>query len=54
MDGCEASLKIRQYIQIWGLPQPIIVCVTGHSEESYIKRAYQSGINGVSTKPIDI
>ena len=36
-----------------GLVQPIIVAVTGHTEESYVAKAYSSGMNQVSTKPID-
>jgi hypothetical protein len=37
-----------------GLEQPIIICVTGHIEESYTLKAYKHGINGVSTKPLDL
>jgi CheY-like chemotaxis protein len=54
MDGCEATLKIRNHILSLGLEQPIIICVTGHTEESYILKAYKHGINGVSSKPIDM
>ena len=28
--------------------------MTGHTEDSYVKRAYQCGMNGVSSKPADI
>ena len=36
MDGYEATHKIRAYMYSKGLPQPIIVAVTGHCESSYI------------------
>jgi CheY-like chemotaxis protein len=32
MDGCDATLKIRKYMHKMDLEQPIIICVTGHTE----------------------
>jgi CheY-like chemotaxis protein len=32
MDGCDASLLIRKYMDKMNLEQPIIICVTGHTE----------------------
>mmetsp|Transcript_9107 Transcript_9107/g.15361 ORF Transcript_9107/g.15361 Transcript_9107/m.15361 type:complete len:101 (-) Transcript_9107:19-321(-) len=53
MDGYDATTKIRQYIYEQGLAQPIISAVTGHSEQSYVERAYDSGMNQVLSKPVE-
>ena len=53
MDGYESSKQIREFLQSKRLPQPVIIAVTGHTAESFIQKAYQSGMNGVSSKPID-
>jgi CheY-like chemotaxis protein len=45
MDGYESTLKIREYLFQKGIIQPIITAVTGHTEESYVKRCYDSGMN---------
>jgi len=52
MDGYKATNKIRETIEAAGLLQPIISAVTGHSEESMINLAIQSGMNQVLSKPI--
>ena len=54
MDGYEATQKIRDYIHSKELLQPMIIAVTGHCENSYIKRGFASGINEVSGKPVDL
>jgi len=54
MDGYEATQMIREYVHSKGLPQPIIIAVTGHCEDSYVKRAIASGMNEVSSKPVDL
>jgi len=36
MNGFEASDKIRKFIRINQLEQPLIVACTGHTEEEYI------------------
>jgi two-component system, sensor histidine kinase len=36
MDGYESSIAIRKFFQSKGLPQPVIIAVTGHTAESYI------------------
>ena len=53
MDSFDSTLAIRNFLKSKGLPQPIIIGVTGQTEESYIVRAYQCGMNGVSGKPVD-
>ena len=45
MDGYEATNQIRKYIQSCGLPQPIISACTGHTEQEYVDRAIESGMN---------
>ena len=54
MDGYEATQKIREYFNAKELPQPIIIAVTGHCENSYVQRAISSGMNEVSAKPVDL
>lgn len=45
MDGYNATQQIRDYLYTKDLPQPIITAVTGHVEESYIRKAYLNGMN---------
>jgi CheY-like chemotaxis protein len=54
MDGYEATDKIRQYLYNKGVLQPIIIAVTGHTENLYIQRALDSGMNEVIFKPVEI
>ena len=51
MDGYEATGKIRQQLYNKGVDQPIIIAVTGHTEDQYIQRCYDSGMNEVLFKP---
>ena len=53
MDGYEATGKIRQYLFNKGLLQPIIIAVTGHTENMYIQRALDCGMNEVIFKPVE-
>lgn len=53
MDGYTASEEIRNFYQEYQAPQPMIVAVTGHVEEEYIKRAWDSEIDEVISKPIN-
>ena len=54
MDGYDSTLAIREYLYKQKLAQPIIVAVTGHTEESYVSKAIQSGMNQVLSKPVQI
>ena len=45
MDGYQATQKIRQYLFDLGINQPIIIAATGHTEEVYVNRAINSGMN---------
>lgn len=51
MDGYEATKKIRKFLNSKGLNQPVIAAITGHTEQSYIQKAIQSGMNQVICKP---
>ena len=53
MDGYEATNEIRNYYHEQGVDQPIILAITGHTEETYIERALSSGMNLVLSKPVD-
>ena len=53
MDGYTATQQIRDYLYTKKLPQPIITAVTGHVEQSYVRKAYLNGMNQVVSKPID-
>jgi len=52
MDGYECTDKIRTIFYKYKLPQPIISAVTGHSEHIYIRKAINSGMNQVLSKPV--
>lgn len=52
MGGCEATTKIREYLYNKGLSQPIIIGVTGHTEQQYVNYAIKSGMNQVLSKPV--
>ena len=51
MDGYEATTRIRKYIANKRLSQPVISCITGHSEQSHAKMAITCGANQVISKP---
>ena len=45
MDGYESCDKIRTFLQSLGIPQPVILAVTGHTEHTYVSRAIDCGMN---------
>lgn len=51
MDGFEASKHIRQLLLSKGIRVPTIVALTGHVEEEFKQKAYESGIEQVFSKP---
>ena len=53
LDGYEATHAIRSFVHSKGLPQPIIIAVTGHTEEEYVKKVFECGMNELSPKPVD-
>ena len=52
MDGNEATSLIREYLYSKDIKQPIISGCTGHVEQSYIGRMFDSGMNQVLSKPV--
>lgn len=52
MDGFEATEQIRNFYRMYSIPQPMVVAVTGHVEEEYIKRAWSCEIDEVIPKPM--
>lgn len=53
MDGYESCNKIRSYLKSLDLAQPLILAVTGHTEQNYVERAINCGMNLVLSKPIN-
>ena len=53
MDGFETAENIKQYISSKNLRQPVIIACTGHSEQSFIDKAWRSGMNEFLSKPIN-
>ena len=51
MDGYQASLRIREYIDELQMEQPFIVALTGHIEQKYKERALDAKMNCVVAKP---
>jgi len=55
MDGYEATQKIRSFFSSneMGGAQPLIVAVTGHTEQPYLDRCIKCGMDKALSKPID-
>ena len=54
MDGYESSENIRCLYRKHGVTQPMIVAVTGHVEEAYIKKAWYHEIDEIVPKPVKL
>lgn len=54
MDGYEATRSIRDMIGSRGAAQPLIIAITGHTENMYLEHASKSGMDQVLQKPPDI
>ena len=54
MDGYETTQEIRNLFYDERLEQPIITALTGHTEQQYIDKAIESGMNQVLSKPVKI
>ena len=52
MDGPEVAVQIRRLIDEAAIEQPYICCCTAYTNDSYGRRAIESGMNQVLTKPI--
>lgn len=51
MDGNQAVREIRNFYESKNAQQPYIVAVTGHGEENFRQRAFESGVNDFIIKP---
>ena len=54
MDGYEATTSIRDMMHKRGAKQPLIIAITGHTENMYLEHAHKSGMDQVLQKPPDI
>ena len=54
LDGYQATMQIREYLYYKGLTQPIISAITGSTEQIYIDKAINAGMNQVLSKPTSI
>ena len=57
LDGYEATKQIRELYSSYNIDraqQPMIVAVTGHTEDEYLKKALDSGMDRVYPKPISV
>ncbi len=54
MDGNTAADKIRKFVKSVNLEQPMIVALTGHTEEEYIKKAWIHQMDEVIPKPTNV
>ena len=54
MDGYELTEEIRSYYRHIKVPQPMVVAVTGHVEEEFIKKAWMYEIDEVIPKPVNL
>ena len=54
MDGCEASMKIKEYLLAVApfKKQPIIVCTTSYSGDVFKKKAQEAGMDLFLNKPL--
>ena len=53
MDGYQTTENIREFIFSKGLQQPLIIAITGHTEQTFVQRAINSGMNMVFSKPVN-
>ena len=54
LDGYEATKEIRNFLRQKGIIQPMIVACTGHTEEEFIKKAWDTQMDEVLQKPVNI
>ena len=54
MDGYESTQEIKKFLTGEGIQSPFIAAVTGHSEQCYLQKCLNSGMDTVFLKPVDI
>ena len=45
LDGPDTASQIREILYFENIEQPIIACITGHSDKKYLDRAIKQGMN---------
>ena len=54
LDGYKSSLGIRNFYKNKEVDQPKIIALTGHTEDVYIKKAFESKMDEVIPKPANV
>jgi CheY-like chemotaxis protein len=54
MDGYKSSIEIRKFYKHHRVQQPLIVALTGHTEDVYISKAFSSKMDEVVPKPANV
>ena len=54
MNGYDAAIQIREYCDDKNIEQPYIVAITGHTEDNYVKKAFESRVDEIMSKPAKI
>ena len=54
LNGYEAAIQIREHCDDNNIEQPYIVAITGHTEENYVKKAFESRVDEIMSKPAKI
>ena len=54
MNGYDAAIQIREFCDEKNIEQPYIVAITGHTEENYVKKAFECRVDEVMSKPAKI
>ena len=54
MNGYDASIAIRNYLNNKNINQPRIVACTGHTEDEYIKKAWEHQMDEIVPKPTNV
>jgi CheY-like chemotaxis protein len=54
LDGYKASLEIKKFYRTQNIELPKIIALTGHTEDVYIQKAFQSEMDEVVPKPANV
>ena len=52
MDGIEATIQMRKYLEEQNQTQPIIIGVTGHVDDKFVEEGKKAGMNEIYSKPL--
>ncbi len=54
LDGYQCSIEIRKLYKNYRVDQPKIIAITGHTEDVYISKAFESKMDEVIPKPANV